>query len=242
MFCTQCGVKISDSSHFCCHCGHRVRTPPSPAVSEVPFNIVPATDASAPVSTEKKGRIWPPILILVILFGLGLSLFICFRMPVAVTDPAMPWFTVVNGTLYFDEALYVGNEELEVPSVIAGERVTAISDGCFHNCHGFCAIILPDGIEHIGSSAFAGCTSLRGLLIPETVITLGSDLFSGCVKLESVCIPYSVVAAGPDLFTGCEKLHHVFYPGPVESWNMLEIDMTDLNAHIYCYDGTIPPG
>lgn len=250
MFCTQCGEKVSDSSHFCSHCGHQVCAPSPSAVSEeVPsaeqyadINIETTPEAAVSTSTEKKGRLWPPVLILVILFGVGLFLFLCLRPSVAVTDLAMPWFAVADGTLYFNEQLYVGGSELEVPAVVAGEQVTAISDECFKNCHRFIAIILPDGIEQIGSRAFAGCTSLRGLLIPETVTTLGSELFSSCGKLEAVCIPYTVVTAGADLFYGCEKLHHIFYPGPIESWKLLEINITGLNTHVYCYDGTILPG
>lgn len=242
MFCTQCGVKIADSSRFCCHCGHPVRTPAPPAVNQyIESNAIPLSEPSPSSSSEKKGRIWPPFVILIVMFALGLSLFLCLRTPTVVTDPAMPWFTIVDGTLYFNETLYVGGEELEVPAVIAGERVTAISDGCFLYCDQFCSIILPDGIEHIGNSAFAGCTALRGLKIPETVVSLGSDLFSGCVKLEAVCIPYSVTSVGSDPFYGCQKLRHIFYPGPVKSWKLLEIDMAGLNAHIYCHDGTILP-
>ena len=242
MFCTQCGSKIADSSRFCCLCGHRVRTLVSPAVNQYAEDkTVPFSDTPSAFSSEKKGRIWPPILILVILFGIGLSLFLCFRTPAAVTDPAMPWFTVQDGTLYFNEGLYTGGAELTVPATLAGEKVKVISDGCFANSRRLIEVFLPESIEHIGDGAFAHCASLRGILVPESVKSLGSSVFYGCTKLEAVCIPYTVKTAGSDLFTGCEKLRHIFYPGPVESWKLLEIDMTGLNAHIYCHDGTILP-
>ena len=121
MFCPYCGSFNAEENTVCCRCGGAFRT------KEIQSNAV-----ETPVTAETqrpKGRIWPPLLVLIVMFAVGLALFFTIR-PAApgTTDPAMPWFTVRDGELYFDESRYVGGPELTVPDAVMGQPITAIAE------------------------------------------------------------------------------------------------------------------
>ncbi len=198
------------------------------------------TAADIPQIEPKPGRLWPPLLILGILFILGLTLFFLLGNGAGTAcDPAMPWFTAENGLLFFDESRYTGSSELTVPSVIAGQTVTALSDGCFAGSE-LTTVRLPEGITRIGSGTFSGCARLRGIVLPETLQHIGADAFFGCSALEAIAIPYTVNQIGENCFTGCGKLSYIFYAGPMAAWQALDVDISGTNANIYCYDGIYP--
>lgn len=153
----------------------------------------------------------------------------------------MPWFSIQNGTLYFDERLYTGGSELTVPAVVAGQRVSAIGDECFRNCTRLTAVHLPDGVKRIGTRSFSGCTSLRGLLLPDTLTVIGAEAFAGCGSLEAICIPASVDRVGAAVFADCGKLIHVFYSGLFASLDALGIEFENAQVCLYCADGPFRP-
>lgn len=235
MFCPYCGTFNTEESTACCRCGGTFRAAP---VAQ------PATEA--PRVTEpapKKGRVWPPLLVLVVLLAIGLTLF--FLIPLtgsSVTDPAMPWFTMRDGVLYFDDSAYIGGSELTVPAAIMGQKVTAISDGCFSGCEWMTAVFLPEGLLSVGDGAFENCTALRGIRLPETLRSLGDEAFAGCEALEAVCIPYATQDLGSDIFRGCGSLMHIFYPATKEEWSKLKLDSIGKNTRIYCVDGVVSGG
>lgn len=230
MFCPYCSGYNPDGRTACCHCGGT-------------FRIVPATDtpeAKEPVPSAKKGRLWPPVLMLALLFTLGLALFFLIRpLPEGVCDPAMPWFTVRDGVLYFDESDYVGGSELTIPATIMGQPVTAIADDCFSGCSQLTGIFLPEGIQSIGDRAFENCASLRGIMLPESLRSIGKEAFAGCSALEAVCLPYGAQVLGRRIFRNCDRLIHIFYPATVEEWRKLTLDDLDENTMIYCVDGVV---
>lgn len=236
MICPYCASVTPDGSRFCCRCASRL--PEAVAQDVHPA----AVQTSIPAPVKKKGRLWPPILILAFMFAAGLWLFLTMGSPSAVQDPAQPWFSVKDGTLYFDESRYTGGSELTVPAVVAGQTVTAIGDECFYNAGDLTAIHLPDGVESIGSRAFSGCTSLRGILLPDTVTAIGAEAFTGCGGLEAVCIPAYAVQVGAGIFDSCGRLTHVFYSGPFAMLEALGIEFENPEVRIYCADGTYHPG
>lgn len=236
MICPYCNSFTPDGSRFCCRCASRI---PEAVTPDAPAAV--AEDIPVPAPAKKKGRLWPPLLILAILFAFGLGLFLHISKTSAPQDPAMPWFSVQNGTLYFDEGLYTGGSELTVPAVVAGQSVTAIGDECFYNCTRLTAVRLPDGIESIGTRAFSGCISLRGILLPDTLTAIGTEAFAGCVSLEAICIPASVDRVGADVFADCGKLVHVFYSGLFASLDALGIEFENPQVCLYCADGPYRP-
>lgn len=261
MICPYCNSITPDDSRVCCQCSAQL--PPEDEstlqeeapVSEAPENSVPEgeifpapeEECSLPAEPEapappKKGRLWPPALILAVMFAVGLTLFLCLGAFGVSSDAAMPWFTVRSGVLYFDESLYTGSSELTVPASIGGQAVTSVSDGCFAGCNALTTVKLPEGIVTIGSEAFAGCSSLRGIKLPETLTDIGEKAFLNCPKLEAICIPYSVNQVGSHAFLGCSGLRHIFYPGPIEAWKALNIGNISQEARVYCADGTYKQG
>lgn len=193
-----------------------------------------------PLPLPKKGRLWVPVVILVILFAAGVGLFFASQTQRKDTDPKMPWFSIRDGVLYFDPNQYTGSSELEVPEIVAGQKVTVIAEGCFAGCSELTIVKLPGTVLRIENSAFEGCTSLRGLFVPEQVAAIGSKAFYGCGALESVCIPYTVKEIGQDAFSGCESLYYIFYSGPASSWKKLYSGKISPQTYIIAADQTVP--
>ncbi len=214
MVCSSCGQTNTQNDRFCFHCGAPLPNPP------------------------KKGRWWPPVLVLFLMFSLGLSIFFLFRPESKiVTDPAAPWFSLLDGTLYFNESVYTGNGTLTVPAAIGGQTVTAVSDSCFFDCDTLVAIHLPATLTHIGPDAFYSCNNLRAVQLPESLKVLGSAAFHDCVNLEAVCIPGSLTAPEEDIFIGCSSLSYIFYSGTLADWQALGLYGIPTGTVLSCSDG-----
>lgn len=191
--------------------------------------------------TPRKKR-WVPYVILAAIFVVGLAFYLGTLGFVAnnkISDPQLPWFSIDNGTLYFDGSKYTGGSTLLVPETVAGQTVTALSNNCFAGAESFIMIKLPDTLEIIGNQAFADCTKLRGVFIPESVIRIGASAFWGCSKLESVCIPAGVAFIGTGAFYNCPKLIHIFYGGSMEDWKLLYPEYIAPRTSVYASDGTL---
>jgi hypothetical protein len=79
------------------------------------------------------------------------------------------------------------------------------------------ALIIDDGVTHVGSGAFEGLVALKSVVIPNTVRVIADEAFAGCVGLTSVAIPGSVELIGDEAFANCVGLTSVTIPGSVES-------------------------
>ncbi len=214
MFCPVCGQPGEADGRFCCHCGAALTPPP------------------------KKGRLWPAALALLAIFSIGLGVFLLNRPQVnMVTDPAAPWFSLLDGELYFHEYAYRGSGVLTVPDTIGGQPVTAIGGSCFYDCDSLTAIHLPGTVTHIGPEAFSGCDALRAVELPESLLRLDSEAFFDCISLESVCIPDSLRHLGDELFSGCQSLSCIFYSGTLEEWKALGLYGIPKGTVLSCADG-----
>lgn len=190
---------------------------------------------------KKKYKRWPSILVLALIFTFGFVVFLLTKSDsTIIRDDAMPWFTLQDGVLYFDEMRYTGGNQLTVPETINGQPVTAISDECFAECDELIMIYLPETVTTIGEKAFFNCKSLRGIRLPESLVSLGDCAFANCYSLESVCIPYSVKNFGEKLFRNCRNLKYFFYPAPVSYWRELPIEDIPADSFVYCADGIYP--
>ena len=224
MHCPYCNYEYDPHDRFCSQCGAPLTTAPK----------------------EKKGRHWVPILAMVLIFAFGTFLF--FAIPDhssgnnRLTVGSMPWFAVEDGVLHFSEAYYDGTGELVIPESIGGVSVTAISDGCFENCTGLSAVILPATIQAIGEDAFRGCTALRGIEIPESVVLIGEGAFSGCTSLEALCVYDSIQSIGAGAFSGCTKLFYIYYSGYFEDWNELYSEFINPYTTVFSQDGSFFQG
>lgn len=201
---------------------------PVPPESEaLEKKVEPAAESPVPVPPPaKEGRLWPPLVLLIIMACIGLGAFLGKGTP--APDPNA-CFSIENGTLFFDYSLYTGPSELTIPATVDGVTVTAISNGCFADCDGLTTVILPETVTKIGNNAFSNCDDLRGIYIPEGVTTVGAGAFAGCTALEAVYFPYSTVVVGNGCLDRCENLRFLFYDGSYERWLTL-------------YNGTYPSG
>lgn len=217
--------------------------PEEPEALDIPTEAETISEESfsaAPPAPRKKH--WVPYVILAVIFVIGLAFYLGTQgtsKAQRVSDPLLSWFSIEDGTLYFDSSQYIFGNTLVVPETVAGQTVTALSENCFSGADMFIMIKLPDTLEVIGNSAFSGCTKLRGVFIPESVVRIGSNAFLGCTKLESLCIPYGVASIGKSAFGSCPKLNHIFYGGSMEDWKLLYPEYIARQTCIYAADGIL---
>ena len=221
MYCPNCGAYCAKDDRYCYLCG----TP-------------------LPVQKTRKGSLWFPALLLVLMSAAGLLLFFA---TVGNTRPARgqsntPWFQIKNGTLYFEESYYTGGSELTVPSEIDGQTVRILSEDCFADCTDLTTVYLPDTLTTIGYGAFSGCTSLRGIYIPESVNMIGQDAFYGCTGLESICIHNRIKIIDKNAFDNCDRLDFIIFLGTHEQWCALYDEFINPYTGVFCDDGSFYQG
>lgn len=219
MVCPHCNMICDEKDRVCQRCGQML---PIPA---------------------KKGRHLVPVLAMVLLSALGIWMFFCYPgIPAPIQNDEIPWFTVSDGVLSFDPALYDGNCELEIPATIGSGTVTALADGCFEGCTELTAVYLPDTLLAIGEDAFRGCTALRGIRIPESVRFVGQRAFASCTALEAVYISAQTEAIGVHAFTDCRKLQYIYFLGNYRDWEALYPGFITADTVIFCDDGSFFQG
>ena len=195
---------------------------------------VPTASSDGPAPLPTKGRLWPPILVLCLMIGIGLAAF--FLMP-RTPEPAKSCFTVESGVLYFDYSLYTGPEELTVPDTVDGVTVTGISRNCFADCDGLTTIILPETLTIIGDKAFAGCDALRGIYIPNGVLSIGAGALAQCPALEAVYLPGSLTDIGDGFLDECPGLQYILFDGTYSQWRDLYNGIFKNRVELHTKDG-----
>lgn len=262
MFCPNCRTVNESNFRYCYRCGFTlpvITDDGKPIFPEEPEPVeelispeesyasavepTPIPEPEIPQSPAKKGRLLPPLLLLLAMMAIGLWVFFAYPQPVEDFMPAAgstPWFTVSNGVLSFDESLYEGDSELVVPSKVNGQTVTVIGKNCFKECRSLTTVILPDTVTEIRQQAFSDCTNLRGIFIPEGVKTIEAAAFHNCLVLEAIHLPKSLQALDSRAFSRCKKLVHIFYAGTYEEWSELYTGVLPADAWIYCENGNYP--
>lgn len=222
MYCSNCGKQIDQEDLYCRFCGKKLH------------------GAALP----KKGTLWIPIALMALLCCLGICLF--FTVPYSPETAPSPQnrncFTVENGTLYFDSSAYSGSSDLTVPGSVEGEKVIALSDGCFEGCADLTSVELPATLETIGAGAFRGCTALRGIRIPESVDRIGLEAFYGCTGLEAVCLSDDLDYIGPGTFGECNQLYYILFSGKHQDWIELYDEFITPYTGVFCDDGSYYQG
>ena len=64
---------------------------------------------------------------------------------------------------------------------------------------------------------------IKAVVIEEGVTHIGTQCFQFCTNLKSVTIPSSVESIGAAAFYRCEKLSAVYYGGTSSDWDEIEI-------------------
>lgn len=198
---------------------------------------------SAPAASAPgiKGTHWIPIVIMAILSLIGFGLFLGIPNATA-PESDTPWFRNEDGVLYFDESLYEGSVELEIPEYVDGKPVTSLGKKCFAGCDRLTTVHLPETLTTIEDQAFANCTSLQGIFIPGRVASIGKNAFSKCTSLEAISIPESVNEIKSGAFNGCSGLKYIMYDDTCEAWKALYSEFIGPETEVHCTDGTHPQG
>ena len=77
------------------------------------------------------------------------------------------------------------------------------------------AVVIENGVTHIGKKAFSPCTSLTAVTIPNSVTSIGDEAFRGCSALTDITIPNGVTSIGWATFGGCKALKKINIPNSV---------------------------
>lgn len=130
---------------------------------------------------------------------------------------------------------------LNVPTMINGKKVVAISDNAFENAHEAHTLhlIFPESVTFLGNYAFKSisktkitlngvisklgegtferCSTLSEIKLGEGMETLPFRAFSECVALERIEIPNGVKKIDEDAFSGCSALRSIVLPATLTS-------------------------
>ena len=132
-------------------------------------------------------------------------------------------------------------EWLNVPAMINGKTVVAVSDNAFEAIHESYTqhLILPDTVKSIGfeafkdvsktkitvngvitsigESAFERCSTIEKITLGKGIETIPFRAFSECVAISYIDIPDGVKVIDEDAFSGCSSLNTVVLPATISS-------------------------
>ena len=100
-------------------------------------------------------------------------------------------------------------EELTVPAIIDGRKVTSIGNNAFSYSEILTSVSLPDGVTSIGNSAFSDCVKLTNISLPDGLTHIGHDAFAFIYSLTSINLPDSLTSIVANPFVGCGKLTQI---------------------------------
>ncbi len=103
----------------------------------------------------------------------------------------------------------------KIKAVVIENGVTHIGENTFDNCTSLTKVTIPNSVKSIGKGAFHTCTALANITIPNSVISIGNWAFSECSGLTSITIPNSVKSIGYNAFGKCTALTNITIPNSV---------------------------
>ncbi len=94
------------------------------------------------------------------------------------------------------------SEVKKIKAVVIEDGVTHIGADSFHNCYALTKVSIPNSVNHIAEGAFYGCRSLAEVNIPNGITSIEKSVFNGCA-LTGLKIPNSVKSIGDCAFSDC---------------------------------------
>ena len=88
--------------------------------------------------------------------------------------------TIVAGSIGYQE-------DLKIPSSLAGCPVTGIGEEAFGWCD-MTSVTIPEGVVRIEREAFYGCSKLTSVKIPKSVTYIGVYALSACRSLTLISV------------------------------------------------------
>lgn len=120
-----------------------------------------------------------------------------------------PYKLYDNGVGYSIGYYFGKDENLTIPSHIAGKPITIITRAVFQHHTELKTIVVPDTVVEMRQYTFQGCTSLYYVKLSENLKTIGNCSFYGCTSLVDITIPDSVTTLGTLMFQNCYSLKTV---------------------------------
>ena len=103
-------------------------------------------------------------------------------------------------------AYYGSDENVTLPEMIDGLKVSCIGKGAFKNNRYMRSVGLPPFVEAIDEDAFRGSSHLQNVKIPGSVKFIGDHAFADLPELKRIRIPSSVTKFGRNVFKRCPLL------------------------------------
>ncbi len=150
--------------------------------------------------------------------------------PVILSTEEYPWWSVdEEGGLQLDYDVYDASVEFALPTVLDGELVNGIGDGCFEYNDGLKSLNLPSNYIWIGENAFSGCYNLTSITM-QGMETIGESAFRDCDSITSVVLPDSCRTIGAFAFEDCDYLNNL----------VLNAGLTEIGEAAFRSCGSIP--
>ena len=110
-----------------------------------------------------------------------------------------------------------GLEYKKIKAVVIENGVTHIGGHSFYECASLTKVTIPNSVKSIGYCAFFGCKALANITIPNSVTSIGEWAFGECSGLTSITLPNSVTRIGESAFANCSGLTSIKIPNSVTS-------------------------
>ena len=101
-----------------------------------------------------------------------------------------------DNVLYSRDGIYLiqcYNDDIE--NYVVKPTCKVICNYAFSGCNHLSAVILPEGLSHIGNMAFNDCWCLFRIYLPNSLEYIGNDAFCGCL-LSHINLPISLTHIG----------------------------------------------
>ena len=108
------------------------------------------------------------------------------------------------------------SEVKKIKAVVIEDGVTHIGADSFHNCYALTKVSIPNSVKSIGFEAFRECYALTKVTIPNSVNHIAEGAFYGCSSLAEVNIPNGITSIEKHVFNGC-ALTELTIPSSVKS-------------------------
>lgn len=108
-------------------------------------------------------------------------------------------YTISEGSVTITGYTGAGGE-VAIPVEIESLPVKVIGNEAFLEKAEITAILIPEGITHIGDLAFAGVMWIRELVLPDTLETIGSRAFERLLYASTVSFGSGLKKIGPGAF------------------------------------------
>lgn len=161
---------------------------------------------------------------------------------------------ITDDNFVFDNATgkllaYAGYEQnVTIPSIIAGVMVKEIGIGAFRSDSELESAEIQGGVTKVGEEAFANCSNLESVVLPDSIEVLHEGVFSGCKDLGSIILSENLTDIGDNAFYNCEDLSSIFIPSSVQRIGvsvfqycskLRSINVDSLNNDYKSIDGTL---